>query len=155
MSPVQLFVGVPLALFGLALIAFAVMNARRASAAAAWPSVPGTILVSRLTSGEVSSGDDSSTTRYDVKLEYEYAVDGQTHRGKRLAFGSVGSTDRAAVERHLTRYPEGAKVEVFYDPRDPKAAVLEKRASGQNLMAIVMGVVVIATGVAVTLFLGG
>ncbi|RIH81350.1 hypothetical protein Mterra_03214 [Calidithermus terrae] len=51
-------------------------------------------------------------------FEYRYEVGGRVYRGRRV---SVGPVDTQALAR---RWPEGTRVTVYYDPRDPRRAVL-------------------------------
>jgi hypothetical protein len=51
-------------------------------------------------------------------FEYAYEVDGQVYRGRRV---SVGPVDNDALTRGWGR---GTRVTVYYDPRDPRRAVL-------------------------------
>lgn len=51
-------------------------------------------------------------------FEFSYEVGGQVYRSRRV---SVGPVDTQALAR---RWERGAQVTVYYDPHDPRAAVL-------------------------------
>ncbi len=56
-------------------------------------------------------------------VTYEFKVGGRTIDGTRISIGDEGGLDIEAV---LKRYPAGADVTVYYDPRDPTRCVLER-----------------------------
>src|SRR5262249_5089815 len=56
-------------------------------------------------------------------VKYEFKVGGRTIDGTRVSIGDEGGLDMEAV---LKRYPAGAEVTVYYDPRDPTKCVLER-----------------------------
>jgi hypothetical protein len=56
-------------------------------------------------------------------VEYEFTVGGRTVHGMRIGIGDPSDDNIEAV---LKRYPVGATVPVYYDPRDPKNCVLER-----------------------------
>lgn len=114
----------------------------QAAASAAWPSTEGRITRSRL---ERSHRDGSTSVTADVG--YEYAVAGATHEGFRVWIGdgysaSPGREFRAAVGR----YPEGARVTVFYDPADPAESVLEPGATWSGSIVFLIGLGLLALG---------
>lgn len=58
-------------------------------------------------------------------IVYEYSVGGEKHRGHQLKPRGVplGVSD---LPRFLARYPAGASAPIYYNPADPKDAVLER-----------------------------
>lgn len=109
------------------------MRARRAIANTKWQNVRGTIVDSRVeeTTYTRSVGANRRTrTSYKPVVAYEFLVDKIAYRGARIHLGAVvGSADAASAQAQLERYPLGAQVDVYFDPEDPNAAVLERRAS--------------------------
>lgn len=85
-----------------------------------WPQVPGVIIES----GAVFSGyDDSGAPTFVSKIVYRYTVDKREYRCDILeALQLVLS--REQVDRIALSYPPGKEVAVFYDPRNPRNAVL-------------------------------
>lgn len=59
-----------------------------------------------------------------IKLRYEYMVEGETFQGTRHFFGSLNTTDSALLDQ----YPAGSVVTVFYDPKKPGRSTLETGA---------------------------
>jgi hypothetical protein len=59
-----------------------------------------------------------------ANVVYEYVVGGRTLRNNRISIGEdLGNFE---VARKLARYPVGSSVTVFYNPRRPEQAVLER-----------------------------
>ena len=56
-------------------------------------------------------------------VKYEFKAGGRTVDGTRIGIGDEGGLD---IEATLKRYPAGAEVTVYYDPRDPTKCVLER-----------------------------
>lgn len=80
-----------------------------------WQRTQGTVLSSTLQVRQ------QGASRVEVPLVlYAYQVDGQKYRGERIRCGGPSGGDA------VTRYPAGARVDVFYDPQDPSVAVLER-----------------------------
>ena len=57
-------------------------------------------------------------------VQYRYEIDGQTHLSTRIAFVAHNESP----DRILSRYPLGARVTAFVDPKDPNRAVLDNTA---------------------------
>ena len=102
--------------------------------ASEWPSVNGTVLTARL----VSHG--SIRYRADFpEVSYSFEVNGKVYKGKHISAG--GEMGGVTAQGVLDRYPVGSQVTVFYDPHNPKKAVLEKKSVNLKwLWAILIGV---------------
>jgi hypothetical protein len=116
-------------LFGLALGAmaawFVLRDRRRARATLAWPATAGRIVESRVEQKHLPG--DRPNVRFAPRITYEYTVDGRSYRSERLAFREVfWSLAPQAATVKVARYPAGAEVTVYYDPRHPDEAVLER-----------------------------
>ena len=102
------------------LVAAIVIKLREVRRAAKWPKGSARILSAELV--------DTSHNGRNVKLprvDYEFSVRFDKFRGQRISIGEImpGSVQ---AETALTRYPVGASVPVFYDPKDPNTSVLER-----------------------------
>ncbi|MCR9076556.1 MAG: DUF3592 domain-containing protein [bacterium] len=95
--------------------AYRMMDARER-----YQQAPGVVLRSY-----VESHSDSDGTTYSPFVEYEYEVDGRTHRGNRDSMFQFSSSSRGTASEVVDRYPEGKRVEVFYDPDDHAESVLD------------------------------
>ncbi|MCP3730713.1 DUF3592 domain-containing protein [Sphingomonas sp. MG17] len=85
-----------------------------------WPSVPGTI---------TRSGARVVNSVYYPAIRYDYDVGGQRLSATRYAFGNWSGTYQQ-VSEVIAGLPEGGQVPVYYDPANPKFAVLERVAQG-------------------------
>ena len=83
-------------------------------------SAPGVVLRSH-----VQTRSDSDGTTYAPFVEYEYEVSGETLRGDRHSMFEFSSSSRRSAQQVVDRYPQGARVEVLYDPMDRAASVLD------------------------------
>jgi hypothetical protein len=160
--------GVPLftfALPGLAILAavFSVasfVGARRlAGASARWPTVPGTITASSVIEEvlEDKSSDDKSIIRkirrYQVDLRYAYQV------GKRDFVGTAGNWGwtgiyglRELAEKAAGQYRQGQPVTIYYDPEQPRNAVLEPDSRQGSVAPLIFAAISAAAGAAILAF---
>lgn len=90
-----------------------------------WPSAASSVISARM---QVKTGARSGREYLPV-VEYTYRVDARTFRSSRLYFGEtvVYNLERRAQKR-LAALATSAAVQVFYDPRDPAQAVIERSA---------------------------
>lgn len=118
-------------------------------AIAAWPRAPGRIESASIASETGTARDrEGYETTYRVHhlvVRYHYTVDGRIYPGDRVA-RFAPPTSRPP---DLARYPAGAAVSVYYDPRDPSLAYLEVRRSGAAVLLAAMGAGFLAIGVLV------
>lgn len=117
----------------------------REKAAQTWPTTTGTIGTSEARTHR-HSGRQSAPFPH---VTYTYEVNGKTyHSSNIMPGGEIGGLN---VQSTLARYPQGAQVTVYYDPQNPKDAVLE--ASNKTvskaiwLMLVAMNIIVCVGGV--------
>jgi hypothetical protein len=116
-------------LFGLTLGAlaawFVFRDQRRARAALSWPATTGRVVESRVEPKSLPG--DRPTIRFAPRIAYEYAVHDRAYRSERIAFAEAfWSLAPQGAAAKVARYPVGAEVTVYYDPRRPAEAVLER-----------------------------
>jgi hypothetical protein len=123
--------GIAAAMAGLIIFAtvYKLIEVQRASR---WPSAPGRVVSSGQQARKVKVFSDvqraDGKPQYEIRnfanVVYEYDVGGRKVRNNRVSIGEdLGNFE---VEETLARYPVGAPVTVYYNPRDPKEAVLER-----------------------------
>jgi len=151
MGNVALIIGLFLFLFGLVFGLVGIISKRRAAASLQWPTASGQILSSMIHTITSTDNDGGTTTSYEPKVEYSYAVMGSPMNGSRIAFGAMGS-DYKSAQKILARYPVGAAVEVRYNPEKPTEAVLETSARGATLFTV-LGIIFMVVGIVVALLL--
>lgn len=97
-------------------------------ASAKWPSVVGTVVDSRpslVAFGAV--GEGTGQRKHTLVVEYTYVVDGKPYTNDVATFGLEPTASYDEVNADAARrLPRGARVQVFYDPSDPRTAALER-----------------------------
>ncbi len=129
------------AVFGGAFLLFFAFPIARKVASTGWQAVPATILWSGV---GVHSGDDGNTYSVDVLYEYEHG--GRRWRANRYRFMSGSSSGQEGKQEVVGRLPAGARVDVWVDPDDPSAAVLDRALGGLMWFAL-LPLVFVAVGV--------
>jgi len=143
-------------LLGLAYVIWISVIKRQGSGVANWPHVTGVVTQSVVTAldRETPSGVQRTFTPLIV---YTYQVGEQAYVSqKRNVLPATTATFEmpAKADAVVARYPAGATVDVFYNPANPKQAVLEApRPAAHNavlffgLANLVLGAAIIALGV--------
>ena len=129
-------------LLGIFFTAQGVLEWDRAARSASWPTVPGTVTRSEVTSHR-STHKGRTSTSYHAHIEFDYLVDGTSHHGSRRTYKVMASSKSAANEA-VAAYPVGRSVTVSYDPQDPERAVLEPGWDWSNAIPIAVGLFAIA-----------
>jgi hypothetical protein len=146
---------IPFAFIGL--IAFAAFYKwLEVRAASQWPQTTGKVVVSTSETRAVKTFDDDreggrgEEKRNFAKIVYEYQVSGQKMRASRVSIGEdLGNFE---VAETIARYPVGKVVTVYYNPRKPREAVLERDVP-KGVFGCVIWLVVIGTaGILFTFF---
>jgi hypothetical protein len=134
-KPLDMMLWIVSALGVVAFAAIAVL--RMAMASRKWPTVQGRVL---------SAAEIKSAATPPYSFAYEYTVEGTRHIS-----GTIGLLAPEMVEHAFTqRLTAGSKVTVYYNPRQPKRAVLLP-GPGLRLWGLVAQIVVVslvAAGVA-------
>jgi hypothetical protein len=150
---ILLGLGAVFMLVGAVLIATFAINRKKAIQSRTWPTSPGRVVTSRVNDRTDSDDEGGTTTYYQAEVVYEYAVEGETLQGNRIAFGSAWTTDRGSQLEITNRYPTGSAVTVHHRPGNPGDAVLETSVGSGSTLFLVLGIVfdTIGTG----LLIGG
>lgn len=129
---------------GAAWLGLTLYSMQQAKQSASWPSTTGK--VDRTWVEESSSTDDEGHVDYSYTphVRYAYTVDGTQYTSERISFGAVTSYGSDSSARsHLSQYPPGGELQVFYDPADPSKAVLLREAHGSTVSLIGSGVLLL------------
>jgi hypothetical protein len=121
------------AMIGMAVVV-KLLEVRRA---ATWSRTAGRVVKSTVETRHRET-DDGTTATNEPAIAYEFSVLGQKYRGVRIGIGE--DTGGANTEATLARYPVGAVVTVYYDPRNPNDCVLERelpQGMGKGCAALV------------------
>lgn len=122
-------------------------------ASRSWPSVVGTVRHSGWKSYQENGsfiGDnyDASPFLHEPDVAYEYVVDGHSREGHRVAFGDHRDGNIGYVKGIVARYPAGARVAVYFDPRLPSRSALEPGVGGWAVAFLLISVFFLLAGIA-------
>ncbi len=119
--------GVGFTLAALLLATYLIYVRRMAARSAEWPATEGEVIRS-----SPQSFSTAYFTTHDARVTYQYWVEGKTYVSSGVTPESLGFGSRRGAEEVATRFPPGAKVTVYYDPKRPGRAVLlpGKRGAG-------------------------
>jgi len=111
--------------------------------ASKWSKVDGVIIASEVDQPPSHVSDDETDATPIIR--YRYRIDGNDIEGDRIRIGGVPMTTRLLAMQQVARYPLGAHVDVYVNPKNPKRALLEPRAqnniAGTIIFAVVFGVI--------------
>ena len=127
---------IPFICLGMCIVYYGIRLRRRALVSLRWPTVYGVVLESSATL--VPCGDPGIDV-WEAKVHYRYEVGGTEFRSSQVSFAQHGSSDKSHAEGIVQRYPPGTRVRVYYDPADPRAAVLEPGTTRGTTMLIKIG----------------
>lgn len=131
-------------LAGAGAIGYAWLLHRRSEAIASWPTAHGEILGTAVEREHSTRGHGPRVT-FAPRIRYRYEVKGRSFTSDTIAPGGTldtSSEDRAA--ERTRRWPVGAKVPVFYNPRNPREAYLQSDAEGAWFIAAIGAVMGLA-----------
>lgn len=97
-----------------------------ANAVKDWPSVQG-----KVTGSRVSYNSSYSKTGAVPYVTYVYEVNGKTYKEGHLFPGIFTVSGETSAKEVVARYPRGAEVTVYYNPKKPAEAYLEKTSKTQ------------------------
>lgn len=120
----SIFIGVIFIITGyLVFVKFGRPGLEEAKASQEWPSVQGTIERSQVV--RKRRGSNKKTT-YSADVIYRYSVAGESFESNQVRFGGdVSSSSSKHAYKTTGLYPKGKRVTVYYNPKEPSAAVLE------------------------------
>jgi hypothetical protein len=108
---------------------------RRMEASKSWIKGEGDIIASEAKIPPSHRSDDQDDV--DAVIRYRYRVSDQTYESDCIKFGGQGPMSRASADALVAKYPVSARVDVYFDPNDPKSAVLQPRKP-DNLVAMLV-----------------
>ena len=126
---VVLFAG----LFGVTLLLGFIGVRSNAKGADAWPVANGEVISSTVEKYE-QRNNRRTTVYYAPLVEYVYKVNGLEYHSKQIRLAITTSGSQSAAEKTAARYPQGAKVEVHYDPANPENAALENTGNTSYIL---------------------
>ncbi len=137
-----------LILVGILFVIIGLIQKLRGNLAAKWPSTSGIMLKAELfehiTKTKTSTNRISTFSSYEPLVEYRYTVDGKILTGNRIAIGLTRLPLEKAQE-FVDKYPVGATVPVYYNPKNTKESRLDVAAAGAT-PAVTIGIVIVVAG---------
>ncbi len=112
------FMAIPVLIAGV--IVWKAMQLRQA---ATWPSTRARIIKSKLRAQHHRPSGAVTQVSNVADIEYEFTLGDRVIRGTRIGLGEIAG---AGLEATLNHYHLGANVPVFYDPKNPQNALLER-----------------------------
>ena len=112
---------------------------QNAKASVKWPTAKGIITVSKVVKSESTTGTGTNkrrTVSYHAKIHFKYSVNGKSYTSNNVTFGQ----STKAAGKIVNHYPTGKKVSVFYNPENPKVAVLEPGISTASYLFLGFGI---------------
>lgn len=112
-------------------------------------------VVRSLVAPSAETDGEGTTDVYRAEVHYRYEASGALRSGRYVSVTDRESPSRARAEGRSARYPEGARVTVFYDPADPDRAVLERGAGSGPLALLAWGGLCLVGGIYIVRVLCG
>ena len=112
-----------------------------------WPAVSGTVTRSQVERRTETDSDGHTDVDYKPTVRFTYSVEGVEYQGMRLQFGAPDYDKNSEAQAQLDPFPVGKEVPVYYNPENPKLAVLLTGAGQGAALLIGLCVVFIAIGV--------
>lgn len=139
------FFALGLLALGATMIVVSLRQSARAREARGWSRTEGRIVESRVERVVDESEENLDRTRFVIR--YAYAAGGRTHESRQVWIGSEAAHSAEDPARWVERFPAGAVVPVWFDPRDPGQAVLVRDLPGRRPHVVLLaGAVLAAVG---------
>ena len=103
---------------GLSSAAYLVWTLLRQHASNNWPTATGEIIESQL---------EEDSDGWGPRVRYEYTVESKRYSSDRLYFYVSNSGTAQNAKKHISPYPVGKKIMVYYNPHRREDAVLDRR----------------------------
>lgn len=116
-----------------------------------WPRAQGVITQSEVYRHETRSSETNMTNvSFGLRCSYDYEVEGFPYTGHNICYGENLwlHRDIKRAQAEAAKYPVGAKVSVYYNPKNPKSAALEPRVrEGSVESSLMVGAIFVVIGV--------
>jgi hypothetical protein len=109
-----------------------------------WPTTTGRIATCKIIRRRGNRGEPAGT----VRLTLAYEVAGKSYVGGRIGYHGAEGGTLAEAESLARLFAEGTEVTVYYDPKNPRRAVLQPGTNPMLPMAMLIGAGFLAFGIA-------
>jgi hypothetical protein len=125
---------------GWAILHYAIKMAARVRQRSSWPSTEGEIAHSAVLCQTDTWAATRRPTPYKADISYRYKVNGANYSSSRISLLDLAFSTADRAQRIVGRYPDKARVRVYYNPADCSEAVLEPgSADGISFLYVVGG----------------
>ena len=114
---------------GAVALRYAMRTAEKARQSESWPATEGEIAHSATLYQTNTTATSNGVATYKADIAYRYKVDGANYSSSKVALLDLASNS-ARAQSIVQRYPDKAKVQVYYNPADPSEAILEPGSVG-------------------------
>jgi hypothetical protein len=136
-GPVTAIIGILYLLLFFSILYFLLVMAPLVIYSKEWPQVTGKIIKNELKRRDAEGSiEGTRTTHYSAELEYLYPIKGKEFSSKKIKLFKNDIISRKFNQGILDKYPKGASVKVFYNPKKPSFAILET-GGGARLLVII------------------
>lgn len=111
-------------IIGAAILRYAMRTAEKARQSESWPATEGEIAHSATLYQTDSTATSNGVATFKADVAYHYKVHGANYSSSKVALLDLASSSGRA-QSIVQRYPDKAKVQVYYNPADPSEAILE------------------------------
>lgn len=154
---IVVFLAILFIAIGIGLIILHRRQKRKAEESASWLETIGIVNESKVQQGTnvmMSNDEDNDGTPVFIpEISFTYQVAGLDYTSNRLTFGGKKSfSKRDNAEKVTALYPVGSQLPVYYDPKNPKEAVVD-RTTKISSMILIFGIMFVIIGL-VTILIG-
>ena len=123
------------------------MGMRKSKESRQWPAASGKITESA-TQGSFEQTGRGGMWIERPKLSYTYTVDSKEYEGHSIGVAEMGSASKQDAQEKIAPYPVGKEVMVFYNPRNPDEAILEKQSGANTFVFLgIVGTILLTIGI--------
>ncbi|HOV91443.1 MAG TPA: DUF3592 domain-containing protein [Syntrophorhabdaceae bacterium] len=130
---------------GLVVLVYGISLIYEAISSYTWPVCKGKIITSEVSLRKNIKGGSIDKT-YTAHVIYEYNVNDILFTNDRIFWGQYNSGIKSLMQNIVDKYPVGKEVSVYYDPRKPKNAVLERNINWATIAIPFFGLIFITIG---------
>lgn len=141
--PIEIVVGLMIMAIPILIAGVILWKTTQLRHAASWLSTHARIVRSQPRTEHRRRGGEATQIVTVPDIEYEFRLGDRVVRGTRIGIGETNDTKAV-----LNHYPVGATVPVYYDPKDPTNAVLERDPPLPVLWLYLIAAAVLAAGFA-------
>lgn len=137
----DIVIGVIIIVGGLLMFLMGVASYKDSLISHSWPTTFG-----KVNSAKVIHKVVDQVNHYTATVEYDYTVNNENYIGNKISIGPVGSLPWIEEEK-IRKYPEGSRVQVYYNPQDHSEAILEPGVKSGTVWWLVVTIILVVAGI--------